>query len=58
MYEHVYPRAWALLLARIEAKTSWGRNELKEMMLASLVEAGQDREKTQTFNTVQHGGRG
>lgn len=35
----VYQRAWASLLKRIEAKTSWGRNELKEAMLEALVEA-------------------
>lgn len=36
----VYQRAWASLLKRIEAKTSWGRNELKQQMLEALVEAG------------------
>ena len=35
----VYQRAWASLLRRIEAKTSWGRNELKQQMLEALVEA-------------------
>ncbi len=36
----VYQMAWASLLKRIEAKTSWGRNELKQEMLEALVEAG------------------
>ena len=35
----VYQRAWASLLKRIEAKTSWGRNELKNEMLGALVDA-------------------
>ena len=34
----VYQRAWASLLKRIEAKTSWGRNELKQQMLEALTE--------------------
>ncbi len=35
----VYQRAWARLLERIESKTSWGRNALKDVMLDCLVNA-------------------
>lgn len=37
---NAYQVAWELLLRKIELKTGWGRNELKQAMLESLVEAG------------------
>ena len=37
----MYQRAWKLVLKRLEEKTSWGRVELKQMMLECLVEAGE-----------------
>lgn len=39
---NVYQQAWKLLLARIEEKTSWGRNDLKNLMLECLVRAGKE----------------
>ena len=39
----VYQRAWASLLQRIETKTSWGRNELKDTMLGALMDAADDK---------------
>ena len=47
----VYQRAWASLLQRIEGKTSWGRNELKQQMLEALVE-GQDSSPVLTGTAV------
>lgn len=41
----IYTKAWAALLIKLEAKTSWGRNELKQLMLECLVEAGTKNEK-------------
>jgi len=37
----MYQKAWALLLKRLDAKTAWGRNEIKQLMLEVLVEAGE-----------------
>ena len=34
---NVYCTAWKLLLIKIEVKTSWGKNELKQLMLECLV---------------------
>lgn len=34
-----HAKAWKLLLARIEAKTSWGKIELKNLMLECLIDA-------------------
>ena len=45
----VYQRAWARLLERIESKTSWGRNALKDVMLDCLVNA------TDTFLVLPQG---
>lgn len=33
----MYQKAWANLLLRIEEKTSWGRNDLKQLMLECLI---------------------
>lgn len=33
-----YRNAWILLRKRIDAKTSWGRNELKSLMLECLTD--------------------
>lgn len=38
---NIYQIAWKLLLERIEAKTGWGKVELKQLMLKCLVEAGE-----------------
>ena len=43
----VYIRAWKLLLERIEGKTSWGKTELKELMLLCLLDAGIGKEDKQ-----------
>lgn len=43
MPDDLYHRAWLALLRRIEAKTTWGRNELKELMLACIVAPDQKR---------------
>ena len=36
-------RAWALLLERIEQKTSWGKEELKVLMLRCIIDVMADR---------------
>lgn len=40
----VFIKAWRLLLERIEYKTSWGKVELKELMLQCLLDAGIGKE--------------
>lgn len=40
MAQNIYQRAWELFLSKVEAKTSWGRIELKELMAQCLVGAG------------------
>ena len=40
MEQNTYAIAWGLVLQKLETKTGWGRNELKDMMLKSFVEAG------------------
>ena len=37
----MYQKAWKILLQRIEGKTSWGKVELKILMLEILVEVGE-----------------
>lgn len=37
---NVYQIAFKLFLERIESKTSWGKEEIKKLMLACLMEAG------------------
>lgn len=37
----IYQKAWKLLLERIERKTGWGKNELKQMMIECLIDAGE-----------------
>jgi hypothetical protein len=37
--EGVYQLAWLLLKGRIEQKTSWGRNELADIMKDCLLKA-------------------
>jgi hypothetical protein len=32
-----YENGWKELLKRIEAKTTWGKNELKQLMLECLI---------------------
>ena len=39
---NIYQRAWELVLAILDEKTSWGRTELKQLMLKCLVEAGKE----------------
>ncbi len=39
---NIYLRAWKLLLERIESKTGWGKEELKKLMLACLIDAGEE----------------
>ena len=34
--EEIYKKAWQELLKRIEQKTSWGKTELKQLMLECL----------------------
>lgn len=36
----IYRSAWKLLLQRLESKTSWGKEELKRLMLQCFVDAG------------------
>lgn len=43
-----YQRAWLLLIDRIQPKTSWGRNELRDLMLRCLVDAGNPKGLTLT----------
>ena len=40
----IYVKAWKLLIQRIDSKTGWGKNELKQLMLDCLVEAGNPAE--------------
>jgi hypothetical protein len=42
--EAVYQKAWELLLKRIEEKTSWGNEQLKQVMLECLIQAGSKEE--------------
>jgi thioredoxin-like negative regulator of GroEL len=35
-----YQKAWELLLKRIEETTSWGKEQLKQVMLECLIQAG------------------
>ncbi len=35
-----YQKAWELLLKRIEEATSWGKEQLKQVMLECLIQAG------------------
>jgi len=37
----IYLKAWKLLRERIEAKTGWGKVELKQLMLDCLIKAGE-----------------
>jgi hypothetical protein len=39
-----YQKAWELLLKRIEEKTSWGNEQLKQVMLECLIQAGSKEE--------------
>lgn len=39
---NMYHKAIQLLLDRIESKTSWGKVELKELILKCLVDAGEE----------------
>lgn len=41
----VFSKAWQLLEDRIEAKTSWGKQELKSEMFLSLRDAALENEK-------------
>jgi CRISPR/Cas system Type II protein with McrA/HNH and RuvC-like nuclease domain len=36
--QQFYKIAWQLLLKRIENKTTWGKNELKQLMLECLID--------------------
>jgi hypothetical protein len=36
----LYQKAWKLFLSRLEQKTTWGKEELKRMMLTCLLDAG------------------
>ena len=40
----IYFKAWKLLLARIENKTGWGKEELKKLMLQCLIDAGEEEQ--------------
>lgn len=40
----VYQRAWKLLLERIEQKTGWGKEQLKNLMLQCMIDAGEEPE--------------
>lgn len=40
--QDVFARAWAMLIERIDAKTSWGKNELSHLMLKCIIDAGKD----------------
>jgi hypothetical protein len=42
--EIVYQKAWELLLKRIEEKTSWGKEQLKQVVLECLIQAGRKEE--------------
>ena len=36
----IYLKAWKLLLARLDSKTGWGKEEIKKLMLQCLLDAG------------------
>jgi len=38
----IYLKAWKLLLKRLEAKTGWGKEEIKKLMLQCLLDAGEE----------------
>lgn len=42
--ENLYLRAWKLLRQRIDRKTSWGKEEIKKLMLDCLIDAGEQAE--------------
>jgi hypothetical protein len=39
---NVYQRAWELMLQRIEQKTGWGKEQLKNLMLQCFIDAGKE----------------
>ena len=39
---NIYLKAWKLVLLRLETKTSWGKEELKKLMLQCLLDAEED----------------
>jgi hypothetical protein len=43
--DNIYQIAWFYLLRQIEAKPTWGKQELKNLMLNVLVSAGYEKEK-------------
>ncbi len=45
MTENIYLKAWKLLMVKLEQKTSWGKEELKKLMLQCLLDAGTETEK-------------
>jgi hypothetical protein len=42
---NIYQKAWKLLLERLDQKTSWGKEELKKLMLKCLIDAGEEETK-------------
>lgn len=40
-----YKKAWELLYARIDEKNSWGKVQLKELMLECLLDIGRKAEE-------------
>ncbi len=46
----VFAKAWQLLEDRIESKTSWGKNELKNEMFLSLRDAALEEDKKEDMN--------
>lgn len=46
MEMNLYQVAWQRLLERIEQKTSWGKTELKNLMLECLVDSAKSTPST------------
>jgi len=42
MTGNIYLKAWKLLLERLESKTSWGKEEIKRLMLKCLLDSGEE----------------
>lgn len=39
---NIYLKAWKILMLKLETKTSWGKEEIKKLMLSCLLEAGEE----------------
>jgi len=41
---NIYQKAWKLLLGRLDDKTGWGKEEVKNLMLKCLIDAGEEEQ--------------